>query len=168
MALSGRKLVFVEEYLRDLNAAAAARRAGYAERTAKAKGYQLLREPAVAEAIAEAQAARSKRTQIDADWVLTRLAAIADSDLRRHFGEGGTLKAVTDLDDASAAALAGVEVVTVNKGEGEVEYVAKVKLWDKLKSLELLGRHLGIFKDRVDVEHSGGVTVVLSGDDAKL
>jgi phage terminase small subunit len=64
---------FVAEYLLDLNAAAAARRAGYSERTADRQGHQNLRKPEVAVAVAEAQRERAERVELTQDWVLAHL-----------------------------------------------------------------------------------------------
>lgn len=75
--LTARQERFVAEYLKSGNASAAARAAGYSERTADQLGYQLLQKPSVASAIAAGQAARTKRTQIDMDFVVTRLAVEA-------------------------------------------------------------------------------------------
>lgn len=150
--LSPRQKRFADEFLVDLNATQAALRSGYSEKTAKSQGHRLLAHPGVAEYIGEAQAARAQRTRIDQDWVLSRLARIADSDIRRLF-YGNELCRPADLDDDTASAIASIDVVTVPKGEGEVEHVSKIKLWDKPRALEMIARHLGMFKDRV--EHSG-------------
>jgi hypothetical protein len=75
---TGKRSRFVEEYLLDLKASAAARRAGYSRATAHAQGHELLKKPEVAEAIAEAQAARSERTRITQDEVVARLVREAD------------------------------------------------------------------------------------------
>jgi phage terminase small subunit len=64
---------FVAEYLLDLNAAAAARRAGYSERTADRQGHQNLRKPEIADAVAEAQRERAERVELTQDWVLAHL-----------------------------------------------------------------------------------------------
>src|SRR5690554_2819403 len=69
-ALTAKQERFVSEYLVDLNATQAAIRAGYSRRTAEQQGFQLLKKTSVATAIAEAKAARSERTKIDADYVL--------------------------------------------------------------------------------------------------
>lgn len=71
---------FIDEYLIDLNGAAAAKRAGYSARTAKEIAYELLGKPAVAEAIAAAKADRSKRVQVDQDAILRNLLAAAHAD----------------------------------------------------------------------------------------
>ena len=80
MALNDRQQRFVEEYLVDLNASAAARRAGYSEDTAGSQGHDLLKKPEIADAIAQAQADRSERVQITADQVLRELVDIATTD----------------------------------------------------------------------------------------
>jgi phage terminase small subunit len=73
MGLTAKQARFVQEYLVDCNGAAAARRAGYSVHRADRQAQENLRKPAVAAAIAEAQAKRAERTQITADWVLERL-----------------------------------------------------------------------------------------------
>lgn len=78
VAITPKQQRFVDEYLVDLNATAAAKRAGYSERTANEQGARLLANVSVAAAISAAQSARSQRTQVTADWVLTRLQAEAE------------------------------------------------------------------------------------------
>lgn len=78
MALTPKQARFVEEYLVDLNATEAAKRAGYSEKTAEQQGHQLLQKTSVREAIDAARAKRSERTQIDAAWVLERLQTVAE------------------------------------------------------------------------------------------
>ena len=99
--------------------------------------------------IAEAQAERSKRTEITQDRVLQELAAIGFSDVRKVF-QGGHLLDSKDWPDEVAPAVAGVDVVTRGIGEGEVEYVAKLKLWDKGRALEAIARHLGMMRQDVN------------------
>ena len=73
MSMSALQARFIEEYLVDLNAAEAARRAGYSKRTACQKGYELLHMPKIQEAVTAAKQARSERTQVDQDWIIERL-----------------------------------------------------------------------------------------------
>lgn len=80
--LTAKQQAFVREYLVDLCATAAARRAGYSARTAKEQAAELMRKPQIAEAITEAQKARADRTEITADNVLRDLWAIAQADAR--------------------------------------------------------------------------------------
>lgn len=145
MALNARQQAFVAEYCVDLNATQAAIRAGYSERTAYSQGQRLLKHVEVAAAIREAQEKREERTQVSQDQVVFELARIAFGDVRALFDEEGRLRRPHELTAEVAAAISSIEVVTVSRGEGEVEHVAKVRAWNKLKALELLGKHLGMF-----------------------
>lgn len=169
-ARGGRKLTpkqkrFVEEYLIDLNATQAAIRAGYSQRTARQIGEENLSKPDIFFAVQEAQAKRSERTEITQDMVLQELAKIGFSDIRKIVRWGETMVRMetdkdgndvvvpyhglalidsTEIDDATAAAIS--EVAEGRNG-------LTVKLHDKKGALVDIGRHLGMFKDRV--EHSG-------------
>lgn len=153
--LSAKQARFVEEYLLDLNATQAAIRAGYSAKTAASVGFENLRKPNIAAAIAAAQAARSKRTEITQDRVLAELAKIGFSDLRKVMTQGGALLDPQAWDDETAGAIGSIEVVTRpggfdEEGNREVEHVHKIKAWDKLSALEKIGKHLGMFTDRSD------------------
>ena len=157
--LTPKEAAFVAEYLIDLNAAGAAERAGYSARTAKQIAYGLMQKPHVKTAIDAALAERAERAKLTADEVLIELARIARSDLRRAFDADGRLKAIGDLDEDTARTLASVEVVTRrvpgqgDDGAAEVEYVHKIKGWDKIAALTLAAKHLGLVTERR--EHSG-------------
>lgn len=142
---------FIEEYLIDLNATQAAIRAGYSEKTSRSIAQRLLTNVDIQNAISEAKKSRSKRTQITQDRVLQEFAKIGFSDIRNLFTEGGNLRPLSELDAETAAAISSVEVVTKNLGDGEVEYVHKIKMWDKVGSLTQMGRHLGMFVDKTEV-----------------
>ena len=140
MALTARQARFVAEYLIDLNATQAAIRAGYSKRTSEQQGFQLLKKTSVAEAIQAAQANRANRTQISQDRVLTELARIGFSDLRKAVSWVGDTVQLTDsstLDDDTALALS-----EVSQGPNGI----KIKMHDKLAALDKLARHLGMFK----------------------
>lgn len=139
MALTPKRRRFVEEYLVDLNATQAARRAGYSPRSARSHGPRLLRDPAVAAAIAEAQAARAERTKVTADAVVRELAKVAFGDPRRLFAwgpKGVVLRDSAELTDAEAALVSEVS---------ERGGTRRVKLYCKLTALTALARHLGLF-----------------------
>lgn len=147
---------FVEEYLVDLNASAAARRAGYSVRTADAQGWENLKKPEISTAIAAAQVERANRTRIDADWVLRRLASIADADLADLYGPGGALLPVNEWPDVWRKGLvAGVENEEIRLGGDPVGVTRKVKLADRMKALELIGRHVAVGAWKEKVEHTG-------------
>jgi phage terminase small subunit len=138
---------FVEEYLLDLNATQAAIRAGYSRKRAGARGYLLMRHPDVAAAVTAAQHERSRRTAITAGQVLIELARIAFADLRDFVEWDDTKIEILSSKDLSTDAARAVAEVTYSKSGG----ATKVKLHDKKAALEALARHLGLFKDRIEV-----------------
>lgn len=155
--LTDKQAAFVAEYLVDLNATQAAIRAGYSERTAYRIGAELLHKTSVAEAIAAGQAKRAQRVEITADRVVAELAKIAFADPRdlMEWGPDGVkLKASAELTEEQAASVAEVSETTTKDGGS-----LKLKKHDKVKALELLGRHMGMFKDKVENEISGGLVV---------
>lgn len=147
---------FVDEYIIDLNATAAARRAGYSVRTAEQQGGRLLKNVWVAQAIHTALEARSKRTQIDADWVLRRLAGEAEADLADLYDDAGNLLPIREWPRVFRCGLVvGFETVHETEGSGEDRrrlLVRKVKLQDRSKTIELIGRHVDVqaWRDRVE------------------
>lgn len=156
--LTDKQALFVQEYIVDLNATQAAIRAGYSEDTAGAIGAENLRKPLIADSIQKAMDLRAERVEITADKVLVELARMGFADIRHIFTASGELRDIATLPDEVAAAVQQVEVVTKlgakdADGNQDIEYVHKIKLADKKASLELLGKHLKLFADRV--EHSG-------------
>lgn len=145
---------FVEEYLIDLNATQAAIRAGYSVKNADKIGSQLLGKTRVSEAVSRAKADRSRRTGINADRVLQELAKIGFvniADLTDFLqGTGGAKPHDT-------AAVQSLKVKTIPTEEGEI-VEREIRLNDKLKALELLGKHVDLFTDRLKLEGSFGVT----------
>src|SRR4051794_7284774 len=140
--LNDRQRRFVEQYLVDLNATQAAIRSGYSVATASEQASRLLANVKVAAAIAEAQAARSRRTEVTADRVVLELARIAFSDSRRvmSWGPGGvTLRDSAALTEEEAAIVAEASQ-TVTEAGGTI----RLKTVDKLGALRLLAQHLGM------------------------
>lgn len=142
--------VFVQEYLIDLNATQAAIRAGYSAKTAEQQGYQLLQKPSVQAAIAARQKEREQRTAVAADRVLLEAARLALFDPRKLFNDDGSPKGIHELDDDTAAAVAGIEVVEQFEGSGKdrvfVGYLKKYRIADKNSALEKLFRHHGLYE----------------------
>ena len=155
--LTPKQAEFVRQYLVDLNATAAAIRAGYSERTAKSQGQRLLTNVDVSAALAAAKAEREQRTEITQDRVVSELAKIAFADPRElmEWGpEGVKLKDSAELTEDQAASVAEVSETTTKDGGS-----LRLKKHDKVKALELLGRHLGMFTDKVKNEISGGLEI---------
>ena len=132
--LTPKQARFVEEYLLDLNAAAAARRAGYSEKNADSIAAQLLSKTKVFEAVQSAIAARSAKAEITAEYVLENLKRLSE-------------RCMSEEEFAPSAAA---------------------------RALELLGKHLGLFSDRVELSGSLSVLRVLGdltkrvGDEGRM
>ncbi len=147
--LTAKQERFVQEYLIDLNATQAAIRAGYSTKTATEQGSRMLTNVNVRARIDEAMAERSRRLGVSQDRIVNELAKIAfinPADVV-NFDEA-RVKASAAQDDT--AAILSVKVKKSFSDTGET-VEREVKLNDKVKSLELLGKHIGMFKDKVEV-----------------
>lgn len=154
VGLTDKQQTFVDEYLLDLNGTQAAIRAKYSAKTANEQAARLLAKVSVQEAIAEQMAARSKKTGIDAEWLLKRLAQEAQADMADLYDDAGNLKPVKEWPLIWRQGLvAGVDVVRKQNGDDDPVIIDKVKLSDRIKRLELIGRHINVqaFKDNVEV-----------------
>lgn len=158
--LTAKQKRFVEEYLIDLNATQAAIRAGYSPNSARDIGSENLTKPHIRARVDEALAERSKRTGINADRVVRELARIAFVNAADVINfDSATLSENASEDDTAAIASVKVKTIPTDAGEG-VE--REIRICDKLKALELLGKHLGMFNN--DPESNVPVTVVINYD----
>lgn len=152
--LTDKQKKFVEEYLIDLNATQACIRAGYKTKTpqqASEIGCQLLKKTQVSEAIANAMAERSRRTGINQDRIVQELARIAFVKITDVVGSDGEINANASDDDLACIESYKVEDYdSVNGSSSKRE----VKLASKIKALELLGKHVGMWNDRIQVDVS--------------
>lgn len=140
---------FVEEYLIDLNATQAAIRAGYSPSSAADIGSENLRKPDIRSSIDKKMAERSKRTGVNADRVLMELAKIGFVNATNVIDiKNGTLKEGVTLEDTAAIQSVKVKTIPTKNGEG-IE--REIKLADKIKALELIGKHLGMFIEKMDM-----------------
>lgn len=132
--LTDKQKEFVRQYLVDLNATQAAIRAGYSMKTAYRQGADLLQKTSIREAIEKAQAKRARRVEVTQDYVLSNLVEVVERTMQR----------APVLDRKG-------EQVTDEEGRAVWTFDAK----GANRALELLGKHLGIFADRVRAEVSG-------------
>ena len=157
---------FVEEYPIDLNGTHAALRAGYSPASASKRGCFLLRKPEIREAIQEELDRRAQRVHITQDRVLREYARLAFFDPRKLSNGDGSCKDVTELDDDTAAAIAGFHIVeTCDKRPqyaGVTRYIRKYRFADKKGALDSIAKHLGMLSERVSFE--GAMPVVITGE----
>lgn len=144
-----------------MNATQAAIRAGYSPKTAQEQSARLLSKVMIQAAISKAQAERSRRTGINQDRVIRELAKVAFLNPVDVIDmDDATIQGEANRDDT--ACIASVKVKTIPTDDGPITE-REVKTYDKLKALELLGKHLGMFTDKLKVE--GAVPIVITGDD---
>lgn len=149
---------FCAEYLVDLNATQAAIRAGYSPASAGSIGYELLKKPDIRARIDKGIAEQERRTGINADRVLRelgRIAFVSAPDLVNM--DDATLKDGASADDLAAIASVKVKTIPGPMGDG---FEREIRLADKLKALELIGKHLGTFTDKVELNAVEAVQIV--------
>lgn len=137
-------------------------------RTAK----ELLDNPKITSRVEELQELARKRHQVTVDRVIAEYAKIAFLDIRKAFGEDGDLKPIHEIDDDTAAAIAGIESEAVFEGSGRdrerVGTLKKIRLVDKKGALDSIARHLGMFVDKTEVTGKDGGPVELTDAKADL
>lgn len=150
-----RRARFVEEYLVDFNGTKAAIRAGYAPSGAGTEAYRLLKNAQIKKAIEKRKAEILAEISVDQFRISRELSRIAFHDVRQLYNESGELKQPRKMDCDSAAAVVSIETVRRSlpgeedeNGNPVFETVLKVRTHDKIRALELLGKHTGMFADQ--------------------
>ena len=149
--LSDKQLRFVKEYMIDLNATAAAERAGYAKRSAKLTGHNLTKHPQVKRLIGQEKLKREKRTELSADIVIEELRRVGFaklSDFVEWGPDGVIFKPSANLTAAQVAAVEQVTEKITENAQGGGSTHRSIKLHDKLGALDKLCKHLGIYADQ--------------------
>lgn len=156
MALTDKQEMFCREYLIDLNATQAAIRAGYSDKTANRTASENLSKPDIQNRIAELKAQRNEQVNIDAAYVLRRLVEIDQMDVLDILLANGELKPIKDWPKTWRTTLSGMDV-TEMAGDA-AGLLKKIKWPDKVKNLELLGKHIDVsaFKENIDHRSSDG------------
>lgn len=162
--LTAKQQRFVEEYLVDLNATQAAIRAGYSPHSAREIGCETLAKPYIQEFIGKAIAERSKRTGVNQDRVINELAKIAFANMKDFAvwdEKGVKFKSNDELTEEDTSCVSEITEVEVETDYG-TKRTKKIKLYDKISALEKLGKHLGMFKDNLNI--TGDVPVKIVDD----
>lgn len=149
---------FVEEYLIDLNATQAAIRAGYSPKTANEQASRMLVNVSIQSLIAQAMAERSKRTGINQDRVIMELAKVAFVNAADVINtDDATVKSGATREDTAAIQSVKFKRSCSDTGSSTER---EVRMADKLKALELLGKHLGMFTGNPGADMDEGVVIV--------
>lgn len=154
MALTDKQEMFCREYLIDLNATQAAIRAGYSAKTANRTASENMSKPDIQSRIAELKAQRNDLVGINATYVLNRLVEIDQMDVLDILTSTGELKPVSQWPKVWRTTLSGLDVVEMS-AEGTAALLKKIKWPDKVKNLELIGKHIDVqaFREQVKAEH---------------
>ncbi|CAD5710921.1 TPA: terminase small subunit [Escherichia coli] len=154
--LTDKQELFAREYLKDLNGTQAAIRAGYSEKTANEQASRLLANVNVQKFVAELKSARVEQTGIDAAYVLRRLVEIDQMDVLDILLQNGELKPIKDWPKVWRTTLSGMDVVEMVSADSAA-LLKKIKWPDKVKNLELLGKHVSVqaFKEQTSTEITG-------------
>jgi phage terminase small subunit len=157
--LNIKEQIFVREYLKDENGTRAAIAAGYSRKTAPQAASRLLKSVKVQAELVKVTTKLCDDLEISEKRILWELARMAFYDPRKIFDADGRIKPITELDDDTAMAIAGLETahkVVGDEADGCVVFT-KVKLADKRANCELLGRKLKMWTDKID--HGGRMTL---------
>lgn len=164
--MTNKQKVFCDEYLISLNAKDAAIKAGYSKASAKLIGCENLTKPYIKEYIEKKMKEREERTEITQDMVLQELATFGFANIKDFVEEGVSgkdflvFKNIDKISDDKARAIESIKLVSNLRG-GSLEF----KLHSKSRGLELIGKHLGMFTERVEL--LGELTKRLSMQDLK-
>lgn len=164
--LTDKQESFCREYIIDFNATRSAAAVGYSENTADVQGCRLLANVKIQKRLSQLKEERNKRMEINADYVLKRLVEIDQMDVMDILLPNGEIKDVCDWPESWRKTISSIDVVSAMNGEGNGEAMLKKIKWpDKVKNLELLGKHIKVQAFKEQTEISGGISVEPKGLD---
>lgn len=153
--LNAQQELFCREYMKDLNATQAAIRAGYSEKTARQIGSENLSKPYIRERIDHLAGRRLKLVDLTAENILIEMGRLAKADIRDFYDENGNLRPIHEIPEDARRAISGVDVEELFAGRGDdrdhIGRSKKIRLWDKTKALEMLGKYHKLLTDRQEV-----------------
>lgn len=155
--------LFAHEYLIDQNMTQAAIRAGYSAKSADKIAHELYHKPHIKGWIEEHLAKRCAALEVTADRILKELALIGFQNIAGAFTGDNSLKSIADMPEDIQRVISGIDIDELFEGRGEdrehVGYTKKLRTWDKLKALELMGKHLKMFTDKIEINERPKVFV---------
>lgn len=161
--LTAMQEAYAQEYTKcPENQTQAAINAGFSPNTAAVKASVMMRDERIKKRIAELMEERNKRLRVSADYVLLRLVEIDQMDVIDILNDDGTMKPIREWPKIWRTTLSGFDLSStiMNMDETSIETILKKIKWpDKVKNLELIGKHVDVnaFKERLEV--SGTVTI---------
>lgn len=145
---------FVQEYLIHGNATRAAKKAGYAERSAQQIGFEILLKPVINEVVTAGRESMAQRLDATAEKILSELAASAFSNLSHYYiNDEGYLALEEGAPAEAMRAVQSFEREQIVKEDGSVVYRSKFRFWDKVAAANLLGKKLKLFVEKIEIEN---------------
>jgi len=157
MKMTPKQSAFCEEYLKDFSGTRAAIAAGYSKKTARSIAAENLTKPYIQRQISQRAQAIARKIEIDTERALSEIARSAFIDPKALFKDDGTMKPISELPDNVSCALAAYEISTRHDEDEMPIVTTKVKMNDKLKALEMLGKLLGMFADQRPPDQQPGM-----------
>ena len=157
IGLTDKQEKFCQEYLIDLNGTQAAIRAGYSEKTANEQATRLLANVSIIHRLSELRKPLAEKVGITQEMVLNELAKVGFANLKDYLSDDLDVKNLSNIEDNKSGAIASLKK-NVTTFEGGESVTTEIKLHDKIKSLELIGKHLGFFEK--DNKQQGNTVVV--------
>lgn len=151
--LSPQQDKFVRAYLRTSNATQSAIEAGYSRHTADSQGGRLLQHAGVQARLKRAAERAIVSQELTAQRVVEEMRRLAMVDIRDYYDAQGNVKPVTEWTPEMGACVGGMETIIKNAkaGDGITDEILKIKLWDKTRALDMLGKHFGLLVTRIEV-----------------
>ena len=172
MKLTAKQIRFVDEYLVDFNGTQAAIRAGYSEKTAAATAARLLRNVNIQAEISRRQKDLQRRTEVTQDRVVKELARIAFANIADYLHVETQTRTKDDGTEVTYQTVMFNETQELSADQRAALAVVKqsvngfeLKLHDKIKALELLGRHIGMFNDKLSLSGADGGPLTFRWED---
>ncbi len=162
MDLTPKERRFVAEYLKDQNATAAAKRAGYSAKTADVQGPRLLGKVRVRAAVDTALTKIEAKSELTAELVREKVLALLTFDPRRAFNRDGTMKDAHEMPEDVVVALVGIDV---DDSQGEVK---KIKFTDRIRAAELASKILGMQRFEVSGKDGGPIQTSVQIDFSRI
>jgi len=151
MELKGRRELFCREYLKDLNQTQAALRAGYPPTDARTYASRMMGEAEIQDRVTELAAERNEKLEVDAREVLAEMLRLLRADALQAFNDDGTIKPWHEIPIDCRRAISGIKSQETFTGSGDARewtgQVKEIKFWSKDRAIEMLARHLALFKD---------------------
>ena len=165
--LTDKQEAFCREYIVDLNATQAAIRAGYSKNTANSQAGRLLLNVGIQERISELKSSRMNEIKVNADYVLKRLVDIDQMDVADILTDSGDIKPIKEWPKVWRTTLSAIDIQVINSGDIEA-ITKKIKWPDKLRNLELLGKHISVnaFEEKKQESESGNKPIEIRLIDA--